>query len=213
MGINCTCVKSASSDPYEFTNIGRNNHNSDKYNESNLDDSATKIQSHVRGYLSRKKTNSMYNSSLSRQELEALLQQFSIKYINKNRGEMPPHIYGDYPKTLTNILHRKTLKDPANFENGVIYFGEWISEKKSGKGVQVWPDLSKYEGLWNDNQANGYGRLIHSDGDVYEGEWKDDKAHGYGTYYHIDGAKYEGHWINDKQHGPGMNIMVNWNLI
>jgi hypothetical protein len=75
-------------------------------------------------------------------------------------------------------------------ENGARYEGEWneSTNKRDGRGYQIWADGSLYEGYWKNDKANGKGRLIHADGDVYEGEWKDDKAHGYGMYMHTDGA-------------------------
>lgn len=76
-------------------------------------------------------------------------------------------------------------------------------ESREGKGIQVWPDGSRYEGYWRMNKANGKGRLIHADGDVYEGDWVDDKAHGKGVYRHLDGARYDGDWKEDKQCGFG----------
>jgi hypothetical protein len=33
-------------------------------------------------------------------------------------------------------------------ENGAVYTGEWKNAMRDGKGVQIWPDESKYEGQW-----------------------------------------------------------------
>ena len=65
-----------------------------------------------------------------------------------------------------------------------MYQGEWLvnTNQKDGRGVQIWPDGSRYDGFWKDGMANGFGRLVHAEGDVYEGEWTDDKANGYGVY-------------------------------
>lgn len=51
-----------------------------------------------------------------------------------------------------------------------------------GRGIQIWPDGTRYDGFWKYGMQNGYGRLVHAEGDVYTGMWKDNKAHGYGTY-------------------------------
>jgi hypothetical protein len=65
----------------------------------------------------------------------------------------------------------KVFKGPILLDNGATYQGEWEknTELRSGLGIQVWQDGSKYEGYWRDDKANGKGRLIHADGDVYEG--------------------------------------------
>ena len=55
-------------------------------------------------------------------------------------------------------------------ENGAVYQGEWLvnENQKDGRGVQIWPDGSRYDGFWRDGMANGYGRLVHAEGDVYD---------------------------------------------
>ena len=80
-------------------------------------------------------------------------------------------------------------RPPTEMENGAVYFGQWKSELRWGKGKQLWPDGSLYEGYWKNDMTNGRGRLIHCDGDVYEGDWVNDKASGRGEYAHADGAK------------------------
>lgn len=95
-------------------------------------------------------------------------------------------------------------KGPFESDNGAVYLGQWNKYGvRQGKGMQIWPDGSKYEGIWDNDMANGKGRLIHADGDVYEGDWLNDKAHGIGIYLHVDGSHYVGQWKEDKQHGMG----------
>lgn len=90
-------------------------------------------------------------------------------------------------------------RGPYELDSLSVYKGQWSKEGlRQGRGIQLWPDGSKYEGYWLNDMANGRGRLIHSDGDVYEGEWVNDKAQGKGTYIHMDGAKYTGEWADDK---------------
>ena len=97
-------------------------------------------------------------------------------------------------------------RQPVELDNGAIYVGQWnkITGLREGKGVQTWPDGSKYTGYWKDGMANGKGRLIHADGDVFEGDWDNDKAQGQGLYMHADGSQYKGEWGDDKQHGYGV---------
>lgn len=112
-----------------------------------------------------------------------------------------------YPKENSNENNENVAKGPTMMENRVIYIGEWNSSgEKHGKGIQIWPDGSKYEGEWVNNKTNGFGRLIHANGDYYEGNWAEDKASGLGIYVHANGIKYEGDWKEDQQHGQGKEI-------
>ena len=67
-----------------------------------------------------------------------------------------------YKPTLNDGIIRE-YRDAVKFSNGVIYQGEWniANNTKDGRGIQIWPDYSKYEGCWRNNSANGNGRLIH----------------------------------------------------
>ena len=97
------------------------------------------------------------------------------------------------------------IRPTMSCENKTIYYGEWDTKnnKRHGRGIQVWPDGSKYIGYWKNNQAWGKGKLIHPDGDIYEGDWEGGKPHGMGSYIHVDGSKYVGQWKNDRQEGNG----------
>ena len=74
----------------------------------------------------------------------------------------------------------REIKPICVLENGAVYQGEWLvlpngESQKDGRGVQIWPDGSRYDGFWVNEEAQGYGRLVHANGDVYEGEFKNDK--------------------------------------
>ena len=178
-----------------------------------------KIQSHIRGNLYRKK------NSIERLLIENQTNQNS--FINNNNYDSDENIYtqleeeqiteSDINYLFNNYIPLKDgeevqIKPLTQIENGALYYGEWDSKgNKHGRGIQLWPDGSKYSGYWINNKANKRGKLIHRDGDVYEGEWLDDKAEGYGIYSHIDGAKYEGFWKDDKQEGKGKEIWPDGN--
>ena len=90
---------------------------------------------------------------------------------------------------------KREKRPMIQLDNGAKYDGEWYylisnsfritnTDIRDGRGIQIWPDGSRYEGYWSKNKASGKGRLIHADGDVYDGYWKEDKAHGKGSYSH-----------------------------
>ena len=52
------------------------------------------------------------------------------------------------------------LKPAVEYENKSIYYGEWSknTNKRHGRGIQVWADGSIYEGYWKDDAANVKGK-------------------------------------------------------
>ena len=42
--------------------------------------------------------------------------------------------------------NKREKRPPFQFENGIVYEGEWIGNNRDGYGVQIWPDGAKYEG-------------------------------------------------------------------
>ena len=92
---------------------------------------------------------------------------------------------------------------PRQFENQIIYIGQWYDHKRNGRGQQIYPDGSIYEGYWLDDTRSGNGRFIDYLGDIYEGEWQADVAQGKGKYIQTGGAVYQGDWVDNKQNGQG----------
>jgi hypothetical protein len=56
--------------------------------------------------------------------------------------------------------------------DGTKYVGEWVNDRKSGKGVQTRADGTVYTGDWANNAPNGHGKFIDPTGHEWEGEWK-----------------------------------------
>ena len=182
-----------------------------------LINSSINIQSHIRGYLLRK---NLYNQYLD------LVQNLSpkngnndniflyegdnenLENINSTSREEEiteqdmSYLFSNYPPLKDGV---KVILKPLQFcENGIVYSGEWDEEgNKHGRGVQLYPDGSKYYGYWIKNMINIKGKLVHREGDVYEGQWVDEKAEGYGVYISVNGTRYEGGWVNDRQEGNG----------
>ena len=69
--------------------------------------------------------------------------------------------------------------------NDGFYEGEFIYDKREGKGKKTWTDGP-------------------SKGDVYDGEWKNDKMHGKGIYKYHNGKEYNGEWNCGDMHGWGI---------
>jgi len=84
------------------------------------------------------------------------------------------------------------------------YQGEWKDGKRSGKGVQTFPEGSVYDGEWENNQFHGFGIYSHNKNGVrYEGHWEHHAMNGYGCHTDSNGNVYEGYFKNDKAEGQG----------
>lgn len=66
--------------------------------------------------------------------------------------------------------------------------GDWVSDKKDGRGTYKFANGSEYEGEWVENTQEGKGRMRFPNGCVYEGEFTGGTREGRGTYSWPSGA-------------------------
>ncbi|KAJ9529621.1 hypothetical protein QJQ45_014395 [Haematococcus lacustris] len=79
--------------------------------------------------------------------------------------------------------------------SGAVYEGQYLDNKKQGKGRMTYPDKSVYEGDWVADLHEGTGRYVYGNGDLYHGSFKAGKRHGTGTYhYQHEGCQIVGEW-------------------
>jgi len=139
------------------------------------------------------------------------------------------------------LANKKGLHHTVYSVNGDQYTGDWLNNKKHGKGAQKWAasgtlyhgdwkfgkrngfgslsslDSStnsytkKYSGGWKNDQKHGYGTYYYSSTEYYEGQWFKDERCGWGRMYYSDGSIYEGEWLGDKTDGKGMMRLANDN--
>lgn len=83
------------------------------------------------------------------------------------------------------------------YEDGSIYEGFFIEDKRNGQGTNTWPDGAKYVGWFKDDNKHGQGTLTLADGEKYVGEFKEDKRNGQGTNTWPDGETFAGQWQSD----------------
>jgi hypothetical protein len=61
---------------------------------------------------------------------------------------------------------------------GDVYEGEYVNEKKHGKGKYTSANGDVYEGDFVEGKKCGQGMFTYSSGNVYSGEYKDGKQNG-----------------------------------
>ncbi|KAK7089712.1 MORN repeat-containing protein 3-like [Littorina saxatilis] len=101
-------------------------------------------------------------------------------------------------------------------ETGCLYDGDWQKGKRNGFGTLSYPDgkggyKKEYSGGWKNNWRHGYGTEFYTEDEFYEGEWYGGKRSGWGRMYFKDGTIYEGEWFDDQRNGQGMLRQVNEN--
>lgn len=88
------------------------------------------------------------------------------------------------------------------------YDGEWVDDKRHGRGKQVWSDGRCYEGDFDKGNFHGFGRMQWDSGPdapmVYLGQYENNLKHGAGKFCWADGRAYEGQWEKGLRHGAGV---------
>lgn len=99
-------------------------------------------------------------------------------------------------------LNGKGIK--YNLENDHIYKGDFINGLRHGFGKDYRKDL-RYEGEFVNDKRCGKGQIMFSSGDEYKGEFIDNKFNGYGRYKWKNGEEYIGYYLNGEFHGEGIH--------
>ena len=126
-----------------------------------------------------------------------------------------------YNKELKKILNRninfykgtswKTLEIDTNgigriynFNNQLLFEGEYSNKKKNGKGKEYLFGRLLFEGEFKDGKRNGYGKqylILSSELKlIYEGEYKDGERNGKGKEYDINSNLiFDGYYLKNKR--------------
>ena len=74
---------------------------------------------------------------------------------------------------------------------------------RKGRATLVYPGDGVYEGEYVLERKEGKGKFYYVDGTVYEGQWKGDMKHGHGNERYTDGAVYDGYFARGARSGVG----------
>ncbi len=90
-------------------------------------------------------------------------------------------------------------------KNGkIVYVGQWTNGNLNGYGKYCGVDYV-YEGQFVNNKKEGKGSLVYSDSSKYNGQFKNDLKNGFGIYKENNGWRTEGNYINDSLNGFAKN--------
>ena len=92
------------------------------------------------------------------------------------------------------------------FKNdGIIYIGYWDNGRQFKKGKLF--DFNNnliYDGEYKKGLKDGNGVYYYSNGEKYEGKFCEGVREGKGIFYWKDGTKWEGYFKNDEMNGEGI---------
>lgn len=98
------------------------------------------------------------------------------------------------------------------YKNKDIYDGEFLSNKRHGKGEMNCSDRKVINGHWLNDLLVGFVKVIYSNNDIYKGNFVNNKRHGKGKikYYNENCISlYDGEWEDDLKHGTGVLTLGN----
>ena len=100
------------------------------------------------------------------------------------------------------------------WNSGIKYIGHFSKNALNGRGFLV--DKKNrliFKGNFLKNKKNGKGTLKFANGDVYKGNFADDKMEGNGDYYFSNGDIWEGIYKNNMKNGIGIMTKKNGELL
>jgi len=100
----------------------------------------------------------------------------------------------------------RTGRGAIIFNNdGIIYIGYWDNGRQFKKGKLF--DFNNnliYDGEYKKGLKDGNGVYYYSNGEKYEGKFCEGLREGKGIFYWKDGTKWEGYFKNDEMNGEGI---------
>jgi hypothetical protein len=91
---------------------------------------------------------------------------------------------------------------------GTHYQGDWVDDKREGKGLLRDRYDGTYNGDWSDDRAEGFGKMTWKNGNSYQGGVVDGKPEGRGTFFHAaTGRAVSGNFKAGKKIKPSCSVM------
>ena len=132
--------------------------------------------------------------------------------INKQSKKDKSENYGNFIGPIIESLKKNLKYDKKQYDKD-IYYGEFKNGKREGYGKYIWENGEYYIGQWLNDKKHGKGILYNTNRNIkYDGDFVNDKFEGYGKYIYENGNYYIGKWLNNKMHGKGIEYYKNGNI-
>ena len=132
--------------------------------------------------------------------------------INKQSKKDKSENYGNFIGPIIESLKKNLKYDKKQYDKD-IYYGEFKNGKREGYGKYIWENGEYYIGQWLNDKKHGKGILYNTNRNIkYDGDFVNDKFEGYGKYIYENGNYYIGKWLNNKMHGKGIVYYKNGNI-
>ena len=132
--------------------------------------------------------------------------------IHKQSKKDKSENYGNFIGPIIESLKKNLKYDKKQYDKD-IYYGEFKNEKREGYGKYIWENGEYYIGQWLNDKKHGKGILYNKNRNIkYDGDFVNDKFEGYGKYIYENGNYYIGKWLNNKMHGKGIEYYKNGNI-
>jgi hypothetical protein len=99
----------------------------------------------------------------------------------------------------------------CKFPSGNQFEGEFVADRRDGKGTFTYKDGTRCEGQFTNDQLTGFGRCTYKTGDRYEGLFQNNQRQGVGKFFYADGTICEGRFDRDALNGVGRCTFPNGN--
>jgi len=76
--------------------------------------------------------------------------------------------------------------DLQHGKGNLLKYRKFIKKKICWKGVEKWPDGSRYEGQFFEGKKHGKGCFSWADGSSYEGDFMENNIEGYGKKFLLE---------------------------
>ena len=95
------------------------------------------------------------------------------------------------------IIENNMIKE-FDDDNNMIYKGEYLNEKRNGKGKEFKDNLMIFEGEYKNGKRNGKGKEYYYGKIIFDGEYKNGKRNGKGKEYNnLGDIIFEGEYLYD----------------